>query len=843
MKKRVRIYKAPNQEGNFVNKTAQFLKKAQDGGAPDPSMMGYPGAQQQQEQPQQMTEDQLASIVLNDISASTPREGIVVKLVNMFGKEPMEAMQFVDQMYQYVEQQQQSEIDSAEEEDAGTDEEIVAGADVAGVEVQPEEPESVSATNMANDIALEDTPDDDAEAAYNTVMQFGGYYRAQEGMEVPIEMPDMSAYLPQNMSYYYGDPNAPSEMAWAAPQMPEDVDISSARYGGSKKSKKQFVNSVLKLVKKQMGGSNQEPESAAFTDDNADPTGSGIRKKNLSKFIGSIKNESAIATAQKQAEDHYDQMMQMQQQALAPQYPMSQMGGEQDIYQGQDYENPMHHLALFSQATGDVFGQDQNQTVQAQVGGSINNPFADQYGNLQKFIGGGNENFTQGDLDYTYSKNTANGDFPMAQDGLQTEDKSGMDIDPGFSTNPATGKPWTSEEWAAQKQKGDEAAEAERRRQEWIDAQMNKGDDLDPRSEASNNTYTQGYPNTPIYTRGRGRGMNIRNLFPANVMPQQYTQMQRGPYNTQTGKAQTFIPGAGTNLKSIDVKKTSWLTGAPKKYTVTFGNQEMDPTKQNIISLPGSDEATKKSTDMDGLGMKAKMAIRSGERQMNRNDKRLARDPELFKKYGDGPKAQTGVQTPITYTNNPAFAGMSDVDLVSLNPGIEGLENSTLTSFMNTNTPTRDQSKDPEEMIIDPNQIGRQQAEKTFSGTPGDTSIDFKTKNKYDKEAIMNVANAGIRGVTGMIDRARNKKSEAKMYDNLTADNLYASDPSKDRGDYDTNTGLFRMDEQGQQWNSRSKKYGGNIYQDGGMVEGDEMFMTDAEIQEFLANGGDLEFI
>jgi hypothetical protein len=207
------------------------------------------------------------------------------------------------------------------------------------------------------------------------------------------------------------------------------------------------------------------------------------------------------------------------------------------------------------------------------------------------------------------------------------------------------------------------------------------------------------------------------------------------------------------------------------------------------------------------------------------------------------PRAESGKETPVTYTDNPALAGMTDVDMITLNPGIQGLGNSALTGFMNTNAPTRDQSKDPAQMTIDPNQIESHQAEKVYSGTPEDTSIDFKTKNRYDPEAVMNVTNAGIRGVTGMIDRARNKKNEAKMYDNLTADNLYASDPSKDRGDYDANTGLFRMDEQGQQWNSRSKKYGGNIYQDGGMVEGDEMFMTDEEIQEFLANGGDLEFI
>ena len=35
MKKKVRIYKAPDGKGKFVNKTAKFLRKAQEGGQQD----------------------------------------------------------------------------------------------------------------------------------------------------------------------------------------------------------------------------------------------------------------------------------------------------------------------------------------------------------------------------------------------------------------------------------------------------------------------------------------------------------------------------------------------------------------------------------------------------------------------------------------------------------------------------------------------------------------------------------------------------------------------------------------------------------------------------------------
>ena len=116
-------------------------------------------------------------------------------------------------------------------------------------------------------------------------------------------------------------------------------------------------------------------------------------------------------------------------------------------------------------------------------------------------------------------------------------------------------------------------------------------------------------------------------------------------------------------------------------------------------------------------------------------------------------------------------------------------------------------------------------------GANADTSVN---------EARLQTFNAGV-DIADSIRRGREtNKAENEMYENLSSNNLYASDSTRDRGDYDTNSGLFRPDEQGQM---QSSQYGGDVYQDGGYVEGDEVFMTDEEIQEFLANGGDLEFI
>jgi hypothetical protein len=80
------------------------------------------------------------------------------------------------------------------------------------------------------------------------------------------------------------------------------------------------------------------------------------------------------------------------------------------------------------------------------------------------------------------------------------------------------------------------------------------------------------------------------------------------------------------------------------------------------------------------------------------------------------------------------------------------------------------------------------------------------------------------------------------MYENLTSDNLYASDPSRDRGDYvisGSDKGLYRPDEQGQVWGSRSAQYGGSSdYTEGAVVD-----MTEEELADFIANGGQVEYL
>lgn len=1132
MKKRVRLY------------------KAQEGGMPDANMLGYPGGNASS---QEVSDKELAQLVLTDIQNSEPTEKTIMKLVTVYGKDPMEAEQFVSQIATYVANQEAE----AESEDVEDEEEVAPEEEVEVEEDVEEESSTPTGTQMSNSMVLEDEEVDESDLDEGNLMRYGGYPMAQDGMEVPIQMPDVSAYLPQDMGDYLGGTTNPySGLAWDSPEETENIsedeqvfsdytepELPEERYGGMP-SKRSYVNSVLKLVKKQMGGDSAAPESAKYNDDNADPTGANVRKKSLDKFIGSVKNQSNMALAKQQAEQQYEQMMQQQQ--MMQQYPMAQQGGQQpdqNIYQGQDYENPMHHLALFSQATGDVFQDDQNALVEAQFGGLFgrrrmrnmmqqgmpmipgmppitrmdvrksgwlfNRPkeYSIEFGAFSPMPGMSMPGLPATAYGYTsrviktpakrikveavaatvnkeaikeVSNATPNstattkaaesavtttvpnkvdpktGDVTISvptekvQVSKETKDDSkapainpSVQPTPGAQPTPVVKEPeygsqqeefcypngacfevtkdqyddnalfqelpsflskynakhnknWISQnaegateidlskvtlddlkesvkipyadmatnineyentdeylkKWLEFQQKnqqeyGDKSFYSLRDRgsanrhgerdkhTDWLNVSGTPGtggpNDIwtaksmlrlkqnkqfggsleDPFADQYGNLqqfmgggdedFTQGDLDD-VYSKDTANGDfpmaqwggGIQALFPANILPRRYgrgySQMRGVPYDPRTKMPMpNFMPGPGARVNKIDVTKSNWLTGAPKKYTVTYGQTMIGPsnkpglpnsgttTPQSLMRQPVRDNLNnQRRTDIpDDLSLAAKMAINRGDRQTARNDRRIARNPKYWKEayipqkddftpeelynkritsslepflmpdgsvpaynppakaagpslqYGGDlerflPQAQTGMQNPISYANNPAVANVTQTYFDKNNQAKPGDFTDIFADYAAAN------KKD------------------SSGGYEQETAVDYKAKKapgSFDGEALVNTVNAGVRGVTGLINRAEDRKAEAKMADNLTADNLYAADPSKDRGDYDTNSGLYRLDEMGQKWNSRSKQYGGDVYQDGGMVEGDEVDMTEEEIAEFIANGGELEYL
>ena len=137
---------------------------------------------------------------------------------------------------------------------------------------------------------------------------------------------------------------------------------------------------------------------------------------------------------------------------------------------------------------------------------------------------------------------------------------------------------------------------------------------------------------------------------------------------------------------------------------------------------------------------------------------------------------------------------------------------------------------------------------KLTMGANADTSVS---------EGRLQTFNAGVDMADSIRKNMEANKAENEMYDKLSSNSLYASDPSRDRGDYDTNSGLYRPDEQGQMWNSRSKQFGGYIdeeeYYNPYTEEEDELtyadggekitYMSENQIKAFMAAGGQVEFL
>jgi hypothetical protein len=1039
-KKKVRIYKAPDGKGQYINKTAQFIGKMQSGGQPSVDQLGYPGSQQES---QPVTEEQLMQAVYQDISDELPYEAIVAKLVTIHNIEPSAANQFVQQVYGIIENDISKE--KSDEAEAEEEAEPVEVEEIENEIVREKRP--MSKIKGHTDIAMEDTGEEDVELEDEDMLKYGGMPRMQEGgqdytdamyndtaswedSEVPITMPDVSDYLPFDISEYLNNDAAP--VAWQEPaeeeeEIPEEdltdyaepvVDPSEFRMGGFK-TKKGYVNSVVKLIKKAAGGDNKEQDIKAS---DADPIGDDLRQTRLDAFVGAVKKESDLSVAKEEAEKQFEDMQAMHQQMMMqqpeglnnfipedyeePEYmqfggqrramrqlnramrkspmgipgihgpvtkfdvrrsgifgrpkeysiefgesPLMQLAGNPFLSQAYGYgytkkktktpgrmitetvrntvnnkstkdvakatgseaaaksawdldQNlipdsiqsnvieskaktrtpdpigtavaaskaatpvvpPMANAPVSSNPADEIFGKNPPRVGETnsayllrttgnpgfynntdlwngtefvktkdskikEKGGIINNPMPDQFGNLQQFVYGG---LDQADIDDVYATDTTDPYMPEAQYGMGINNMQ----NPTALTDYISGH-LQNHNYGQKKSK---------------DTSQNKTTNT---SKTATNPYASAYGYNPQSL--------FQTYFPANF-PQRvsYSKMKRGPYDKASGQQFANIPGFNpyAQIKDVNVTKVG-LLGRPKKYSVTYSNNPSGKPEDRKLAYPNtsttkqqqgvanqSTEPKSGYSNTAGLSGKAQRQIRQGEREMARNDRKVARNPEgnvpfMLNAPGKGNQDNVGMGTKMKMFG----AKLAGADQKQYGGDLERfipqalLGNETPVSMVNNpansdlRMPIKSSKEVGQQLMMD----SRKKVEGEADYMPDEYTVDYKAKNKWlgDNQGAILSTNAAVQGVTGMIDRFKNKDREAKMYDNLTADNLYAADPSRDSGDYDVNSGLYRPNEQGQTWNSRSAKYGG----DSNYAEGDEVEMTEEELAEFLANGGQVEYL
>jgi hypothetical protein len=102
----------------------------------------------------------------------------------------------------------------------------------------------------------------------------------------------------------------------------------------------------------------------------------------------------------------------------------------------------------------------------------------------------------------------------------------------------------------------------------------------------------------------------------------------------------------------------------------------------------------------------------------------------------------------------------------------------------------------------------------------------------------------GLKAGLDFADKINARKQENQLLANTTsAEANYGVSNIKKKGNYDPNSGLFRPDQMG---SNAVVKYGGGIYATGGSTadeDEDVQYMTQEEIDDFIANGGELEYL
>ena len=147
----------------------------------------------------------------------------------------------------------------------------------------------------------------------------------------------------------------------------------------------------------------------------------------------------------------------------------------------------------------------------------------------------------------------------------------------------------------------------------------------------------------PYFQRGGGVRKFIENYFPGNILSPQRTyrnEIQR-VYDPRTGKTVAMPIDMG-RLYSVDVQKSRFWSGKPKKYTMYFNGSTGKPitTSNNSSSQSGRDrfcsdypdsprckdykqnnkQNNSQRSNIDGLSLKSKISIRKGERLKNRRN-------------------------------------------------------------------------------------------------------------------------------------------------------------------------------------------------------------------------------
>jgi hypothetical protein len=915
---KVRIRKAgPGEKPGYYNKTAMFLKKAQDG----MQVESYaPTSQEEMLQAYymyaygQLVNDVEPDNVYNELVDKGLPQQIAVRLIDSLMDRLTEEGEISPEYKQNKEAQAQAEAKQEQPAEETSEEETPAEAEDESMYEEDQEMADLE-EGYADDrsymqdggeqeeedveysedgaSAVIDQYDEVKQGSQDEVTNIDELIANTPGIQPGLNFPGLAEYVPDYQEIEWQPIDA---LETSQAEVPQEM-----KHGGAH-NKRNFVKNVMSLLKKQDGGEGEEEqkEDKSLGKGNPMDTITDDVKKHKNNFLDAIKTKATKV----KTEEMYDKMMKsndpsLQQMAMQGEQPEEQpyqmggmTGGEDPLYKffGGGEEDPDYYEADF--------------LPEAQYGANV--PNATEINDYIKKVIEQNKKNNKGNkstvvpkatIKYVPRYHTGPGSFrnvmlpwnPIFGNRYMLQGSPYMLGSRMPYMDPLTGMKPVARHVSKRGILG--------RPKQWTDIYsvdaMGKLPNMDPSVFKYLGLSNNSTPNKVLPTSGRsdtsGLTLPSKTAIKAGEreMARNARRLARNPELLEVGPpAAKTVPDNSETEKFLHQRKQQGYVLDENGNWIKIGTPKMEIRKPERESkLAGVDRINYEKTIRES-GSRADQERPIGNRAYEERNRRISpskeklnelysRDVMEEQRYGGIhrfiPKANNGLtinnpNLPQPGPANPDLAVGNQAGMLTMQPQQQAWSSLTPNvpqqqSNQPISLPTRS-SKEVGQQLMDSSKK-KLEGEADMDPKGNLVGVDYKRKRNFDGEAAVNIFNAGMRGVTGFLNRRDDKRKEAQMYDNMTSDNLYAAQATKHRGDWvdlGSQMGQFRFDQMGQDRSGFSSygKYGGYM-QDGGEMdyapeedyqdftpsyeEGDEVYMTEDDIQQFMANGGQIEYI
>ena len=323
---------------------------------------------------------------------------------------------------------------------------------------------------------------------------------------------------------------------------------------------------------------------------------------------------------------------------------------------------------------------------------------------------------------------------------------------------------------------------------------------------------------------GKALAEEMKNEFQQQMMAGAYMQ-DGGPFTNPYANADTGITANNENLSYQ--MQGGGSTGSPENDAFWAGNPAMSRK-----------DVTAQSTECSPM---EKMDPNSQCYDPNFSDQGTAQG-----KQHDVQSNNPGQQMAMPDAPSPYFSSQPP----SYGKELVGATPQQDVGTWDMNNPNAPQAPAVQNWSMDPNQTRTQEPTENSTGGKQGKPFDWQSMMPSGMDMANNILGT-MDFITNRLDARQNKKQEKANKWRYSGDANFVAKPqtSSSRGDYDVNSGMFRPDQyvpvqfRGNNMGNVGSPYYTAQYGGSGFNEDQEVYMSDEDIQQYLAAGGQVEFL